>query len=202
MKKYNRLTILKEEAGKRTMVFCRCDCGTEKWYRKDNVTNGHTKSCGCFKRERSPVINRTHGMSRTRTSKSWEGMRQRCNNSNNADFPRYGGRGIRVCERWDESFDNFFADMGECPAGMSIERIDNDGNYEPGNCRWASKREQASNRRTSRFVTAHGMTLTIKEWATLLGLAYVPLYKKFMRRGFPKIDPGLLPKPKDSNEKV
>lgn len=189
---YNRLTII-SRVGRRKAL-CRCECGNEIIAQLYNVKNGHTKSCGCFKLERSPVINKTHGMRRTPTYKSWSCMRARCNNPKNADYKNYGARGITCHQSWD-SFESFFSDMGEKPDGTTLERMNNDGNYEPGNCRWATKREQALNRRTSRFVTAHGRTMTLKEWADVTGLTYILLYKKFSRRGFPLIDPGLIPKP-------
>lgn len=93
----------------------------------------------------------THGMTGTRTYRSWESMKRRCLNPNERAFPNYGGRGITVCERWLASFENFFADMGECPPGLTLDRRNNDGNYEPGNCRWATYSEQARNRRSHGF---------------------------------------------------
>lgn len=194
MSKYGLLTPVQIVPGYPRQWECICDCGKTVVVRQTNLRTGHTTSCGCSRKG----VNRTHGMSKTSTSKSWEGMRQRCYNPNNNSYHRYGGRGITVCERWRESFENFLEDMGPAPEGHSIERKDNNGNYEPDNCRWANKREQSLNRRTSRLVTAHGRTLTIKEWADLCGLPYLPLYKKFRRRGFPTIDPGLIPQPKDA----
>ena len=112
---------------------------------------------------------KTHGMSRTRTYKIWFGMKKRCKDESSNRFASYGGRGIRVCERW-EVFENFLADMGECPAGMSIDRIDTNGNYEPSNCRWASAKEQARNRRYNKLLTANGETKPVAEWAEQLGI--------------------------------
>lgn len=196
--KFNRLTAVKrvELSPGRFRWLCRCDCGNEAHVTTGNLRSGHTKSCGCFKGERVKVMNKTHGMVYTPTYKSWLGMRDRCNCPNNSSYPRYGGRGITICERWD-SFEAFLSDMGEAPPGNSIERIDNNKGYCPENCRWATKKEQALNRRTTRWVTAHGRTLPLKQWAELTGEPYLRLYKRFKRLGFPKIDPGLIPAPKD-----
>lgn len=106
---------------------------------------------------------------RTRTYQIWKSMRKRCNNPNTEFYYCYGARGIKVCERWD-SYANFLADMGECQPGLSIERIDNDANYEPSNCRWASTKEQSRNQRGNRHITHNGETLTLVEWEEKLGL--------------------------------
>lgn len=129
-----------------------CDCGMEKNIRADHLTSGVVQSCGCMRKERAAAASTlaclTHGMTGTQTYRSWSGMVQRCTNSKNPKYPDYGGRGVKVCERW-LSFDNFLADMGASPQGYSIDRIDVNGNYEPSNCRWASAKTQRSNRRDS-----------------------------------------------------
>lgn len=111
---------------------------------------------------------------------TWRNMLQRCERPESPDFSRYGGRGISVCERW-HSFAAFLADMGAKPEGMSIDRIDNDGNYEPGNCRWATKKEQGRNRRTNRKVTFNGETLTPAEWAERLGMSREVMHQRLKR---------------------
>ena len=120
-------------------------------------------------------------MSNTRVFKIWVHMRERCTSATAADYPRYGGRGIKVCARW-QVFETFLADMGVPPVGHSIERIDNDGDYAPGNCRWATTREQAQNRHSSRVLEHAGRRLTVSQWADVLGVSYRVLLAR-LRKG-------------------
>lgn len=128
---------------------CLCECGTTKDVVSSLLTRGESKSCGCLRREISSIRERKHGHAVGKTSQtynSWSGIIQRCTNPKYWQWDNYGGRGIAVCERW-LSFENFLVDMGERPPGTSIDRINNSGNYEPGNCRWATPTQQTANRR-------------------------------------------------------
>lgn len=124
-----------------------------------------------------------HSMSYTSTYKSWSGAKARCNNKSNKDFPRYGGRGIKFCKRWNK-FENFLSDMGEKPARHSLDRIDNDGDYKPSNCRWATSRTQSRNKRSNRIITAFGISQPIQAWAEKFCLNKVTLLDR-INRGWP-----------------
>ncbi len=153
MKKFARWTVVKKstEAGK---VICRCRCGTVKTVQLKSLSHGLSKSCGCLRTEKTSKRrgrahpNYQHGESkpRTREYRIWKGMRERCLSKTSKDYVRYGGRGINVCARW-KRFENFLKDMGRCPIGMSLDRKNNEKNYSPKNCRWATPKQQANNRR-------------------------------------------------------
>lgn len=171
--RFSRLVVI-EQAGRDSSGGvrwnCACDCGgtyvTSSW----SLVDGRARSCGCLYRETRRMggkKNTVHGKSYDRVHKIWDGMLQRCTNPKQKGFHRYGGRGITVCDRWC-SFENFLADMGEPPQGTSLDRINNDGNYEPSNCRWATAEEQANNRRNNRILTMDGRSLTVSQWSRLL----------------------------------
>lgn len=144
---------------------CRCDCGNGKIVRNDQLTSGETVSCGCFRLEKSIK----HGLSGSPTWVVWLQMKNRCFQPNIPDYENYGGRGITVCPRWME-FTNFLADMGIRPTGLTIDRIDNNGNYEPGNCRWATCKTQNGNRRSSRKFTIRGIEGCLTHLAEHFGI--------------------------------
>jgi hypothetical protein len=149
-KRFGRLVVLALHAEKSRFGWvCRCDCGGERIVRGSDLIRGMSKSCNCLRKEMFAKRSTKHGLCRSRAYQSWKGMKARCFNPRDRAYPDYGGRGITVCERW-LIFENFYADMGERPPGMSLDRINNDGNYEPGNCRWATVAEQLANRRPRR----------------------------------------------------
>jgi hypothetical protein len=154
--KFNRLTAhwpVGHSSGRSTLWLCSCDCGSLHIVKSSALRTGSSKSCGCLQREIAARIGdraRTHGHTEGKvassTYNSWYGMLQRCKNQGKANYAYYGGRGITVCERWNR-FENFLADMGEKPTGLTIERRNNDGHYEPSNCYWATMKEQCRTRR-------------------------------------------------------
>lgn len=151
---------------------CACDCGAFVVSTVGRLRVGNTKSCGCLKVDAARVKGKssaTHGMFGTREYATWSAMLGRCSNPKHSAWPDYGGRGITVCTAWLK-FDNFYADMGARPSGKSLDRVDNSGNYEPRNCRWATKKEQARNRRGNRLVEFNGTTATLAETAARVGL--------------------------------
>jgi hypothetical protein len=124
-----------------------------------------------------------HGFCGTRTYRAWENMKTRCNNAKYKDFSSYGGRGISICERWNK-FVNFLADMGPCPSGLTLERRDVNGNYEPGNCYWESKHRQLRNRRDTRLVSFNDETKCLKDWTEQLGLNYKAVFSRITKLGW------------------
>lgn len=185
--KFGRLTFKEAVAGlrggARYGVFV-CDCGTVKEMSIPNVALGKSTSCGCFARESIGDRARTHGMSKSPEYQTWNRMWSRCTNPITSRYHRYGGRGITVCDRW-ASFENFYEDMGPRPsADHSIERDEVDGNYEPGNCRWATKKEQSRNTSTNLFVEYRGERRCVAEWCEITGIPYATFIQR-LRRGIP-----------------
>lgn len=147
-KRFGRLTVLYEDSERKSQSrvrwVCECDCGKVKSILSTNLIGGNTQSCGCLKSE----VFRSHGLYHHPLYKIWSGMKGRCNNLNSTGYARYGGRGITVCDRWLDSFENFYEDMKEgYSKELQIDRIDNDGNYEPSNCRWVTRSQNSINTR-------------------------------------------------------
>lgn len=163
---------------------CECECGSTATVAGIRLRNGVTKSCGCLRVETAKRRSTKHGMKGTRAYEIWQGMKNRTTNPNNSHYQSYGGRGIKVCDEWLNSFETFLADMGEPPEGMSIDRIDNDGDYSKGNCQWATSHEQSRNRSDNVYLTANGETKIISDWAAGIGCT-VNAIKKRLDRGWP-----------------
>lgn len=186
--KFNDLTVIrktKEKSNESYLWLCRCDCGNEVKVKKWNLTSGNTKSCGCLKMESVKKMNQkntTHGMTRTKLYRVWESMKRRCDSDKAERYPNYGGRGITYCDEWKE-FSGFhkWAKNNGYKEGLSIDRIDVDGNYEPGNCRWVTLEEQSFNKTNSRKVPYKDKELTIAELAKETGKTYHLLYQRIVK---------------------
>jgi len=192
-KKYNRLLGLEcvgVDRGGNAMWLFQCDCGNETKQRGSAVRNNSIKSCGCYKREKATK----HGKSSTPIYKLWNEMRMRCNNKNNHAYGRYGGRGIKVCKRWDK-FENFLEDMGDSYSrhlkkygrkNTQIDRADNSGNYEFNNCKWVTAKEQQNNKRTNIVINYDGRSKTLSQWAKYLNIKYQTLWGRIYEYGWNK----------------
>ncbi len=184
-KKFTRLLVISQDI-KRTpqgqvMWKCECECGNTVVVRGQALRNGNTKSCGCLRNENAVNLKYTHGCasnSRTTEYVIWKGIKSRCYNKNSGSYHNYGGRGIIVCERWLHSFENFLSDMGERPEGdYSVDRIDNNSNYTPDNCRWATRKEQCNNRRTNiKLLVDYDTHITLLQAVKLLNTPYGTCY--------------------------
>jgi hypothetical protein len=160
---------------------CRCICGAEKAVQANNLKRGGSRSCGCDRDKRSRERETTHGMKRAAEYTAWQAMKDRCLNPRSHKWADYGGRGIAVCKAWLD-FVTFYADMGPKPSpAHSLERIDNDGNYEPGNVRWATMAEQALNKRNNRLLIWQGKTLPLTEWCRRLGVNLTTVWGRLNR---------------------
>jgi len=159
---------------------CICDCGETTTANGQSLRDGHTKSCGCLQRKTIGDAHLTHGMCGTPIHGIWKAMRQRCMNPSNHGYRNYGGRGISICERWNK-FENFYADMGRIPAKMSLERRDNNGNYCPENCCWATRKSQNRNTRKNIIIKYQGKSQCMVAWAEELGVNYIVLWRRLQK---------------------
>lgn len=184
--KFGRLTVVSRAGskGKNALWLCRCDCGNMVTALGIALRHGHTKSCGCLKVERFDIMITTHGMTGTHQYNSWRAMKRRCLSPKDDKYQDYGGRGIKIHERWLESFENFWEDMGPTyQDGLTLERKDNNGNYELSNCHWASRKEQSRNRRANHVVDSPLGRMCISELAEKSGVNYDVL-KGRIKRGW------------------
>ncbi len=180
---FTRLTVLGyagKRNQKRTMWWCECICGVIRQFDAHKLRSGHTRSCGCLARETIGNRSRTHGLTNTPEYETWLDIRKRCTNPNYKQWMDYGGRGIRVCKRWDD-FTLFLADMGKRPKGdYSIDRIDNDGNYEPSNCEWNTREGQNAHTRRSKMITYQERTQSLPVWCRELHIPYDATKRRFL----------------------
>lgn len=176
---FGKLTVLERLPNRKgnPMLKCKCECGNESVVQGSNLTTGHTRSCGC--------IQIKHSQSYTREYKTWIAIKRRCCDPNNCGYPRYGAVGIKICDKWINDFPAFYADMGPKPTPKhSIDRKDNDGNYEPGNCRWATTAEQARNKRNNHFFEFNGKRQTLPDWSREVGISHSTLINRIYKYGW------------------
>lgn len=187
--RYGRLIAVRrvQNRGRRTVWLFECDCGSTKKIGLEAVRGGLTQSCGCIKKEEIARRSTRHGHSvgrkKSRTLRAWQHAKGRCFNPHDQKFPIYGGRGITMCERWRKDFSAFLANMGECLPGKTLDRINPHGNYEPGNCRWATSHEQARTRTDNVLVAHQGTTLVLKDFAAAVGVNYKSLHSRIRYGG-------------------
>lgn len=185
-KRFNRFLVLKEGGrandGK-VMWVCQCDCGTIKEVSGSELRGGGTRSCGCLASEFTVSRNKTHGLSSMPEYGVWKGIKKRCFNVKELHYKEYGERGITMCDRWKNSFENFISDMGQRPGDeYTIDRIDFNGNYEPGNCRWVTMKVQGNNKRNNRIIEYRGIKKTLQQWADHLGINVSTLHSRLKVR--------------------
>lgn len=194
--KFNMLMVIKrvENKGKLTAWLCKCDCGNETIVVGTHLKNGHTKSCGCIRKHNyeNGICHRTHGLSKADTYSHWHNIKTRCYNKNNSKYKNYGARGITMFSEWTNNFEQFHEYVINLPnykkeGYTSLDRIDNNGNYEPGNVRWATHLMQANNKQKTRVITHKGKTLNLAQWCKLLGLSKNTIYER-LNRGWSEIE--------------
>lgn len=189
--RFGRLKVLNfvKRDKKHSYWQCVCDCGGFTILSMNTLRRGLTRSCGCLNKELASSRATTHGFTKGRAIPSeyriWAAMKRRCTNPNCPEWHRYGGRGIIVCDRWTRSFEAFLEDMGPRPDGMTLDRVDNNGNYESKNCRWASCVEQSNNRRDNHIITVGAKKITLLEACKFYGVRHTTVYSR-ISRGWPE----------------
>lgn len=180
--RFARLQVIERKTvGRELLWVCRCDCGKFIETRGFKLRRGGTKSCGCLRIERLAESRRQHGLCDTPTYRSWQMARHRCSNPNNVAYGNYGGRGIRMCDAWASDYLVFLADMGERPAGKTLDRVDPMLGYQPGNCRWATPVEQTLTKRNTKLVEWSGEQTTVRAVARIAGVSATTLYEHLKR---------------------
>lgn len=189
---FGRLTVIKEDgkhvypSGRTDLRYvCRCSCGRETSVLGVHLRSGHTRSCGCLRKETTRSSFKKHGGYNTRLYRIWKNMKSRCYNKNNPDYRLYGGRGITICKEWLEDFANFrdWSDHNGYGNGLSIDRINNDLSYTPSNCRWASQKDQCNNNSRNVIIEHKGRMLSISGWSKETGIKYGTISSR-IRRGW------------------
>lgn len=188
--RFGRLKAYLPDDSKQRKWICVCDCGSIHMVATSSLTSGRSTSCGCFRREKVTAENTSHGMYGSPTYVSWTAMLTRCDNPNRKVWKYYGGRGVRIDPRW-RSFENFLADMGERPTGLTLERVDSNLGYSRSNCSWATPLEQALSRRNTRWVVFDGRRMPMSHWAAELGYSWSCLRDRIARL---PLDQALQPK--------
>lgn len=179
--RFGRLLVIEDKGSdkKGSLWLCQCDCGSMKIVHGSHLVRFAVVSCGCYHYERQTSA-RKHGKRYSKAYTTWLNMRQRCSNPKNKTWSSYGGKGIRVCEQWN-SFEGFYADMGDPPPGKSLDRIDVNGDYSKDNCRWATRKQQARNKSDNRIIEFNGKAQTLVEWAEEIQIDYYSLHSRIKR---------------------
>lgn len=184
-KVFYNLTVIRRvgtNANRYALWECLCSCGENTVTTGKNLRSGHTKSCGCLKRQLYPKHVVKHGMFGTKPYKTWAGIKYRCENPNSKAYKYYGARGIQMNKGWSNSFKDFYEYVGDPPSDKhSLDRIDNNGNYEPGNVRWATSKQQANNRRNNRLYDYKGISMSIAEWSKYRNINYNTLSSRLLK---------------------
>lgn len=187
-KKFGRWTVIKKGKKNRggQCWICKCDCGNIKSVYYNNLKSKKSQSCGCLRKERSIASSTKHGMRNSRIYRIWGRIKNRCLKENSRDYHIYGGRGIKICKEWEDSFEAFYkwAIENDYSDDLQIDREDNDGDYEPSNCRWTTQKENARNRRTNILFEYNGKTKCMIEWAEEYDIPYYTLYHRLRKRNW------------------
>ncbi|MEI6296219.1 MAG: hypothetical protein WCO84_01055 [bacterium] len=181
-KKFERLTVIRrvENKNNKIMWLCNCVCGKTKIINSHDLRSEHTRSCGCIHSESIRMLKTTHGLTNTRLNSIWCSMLTRCSNINSKSYDNYGGRGITICNEWKTDFLVFYnwAMENNYSQDLTLDRIDNNGNYEPENCRWATTEQQMNNTRHNVFLELDGKKMTVAQWSKYLGINVYTLWSR------------------------